>query len=99
MARQSATQDRFDVMIADPWTKSMDACKLTEALDSNTWDTTKPIEAIAKKRAKQLARRKTRVDAEQWTAVTSDPVAEFVYDDSEQNHAEVSDDDSVWTIL
>ena len=56
-----------DVMIADPLTKSMEADKLQAVLDTNIWDISQPIESVAKKRAKQLGRRKrqetiTRVD-------------------------------------
>ena len=45
-------------MVADPLTKSMEPVKLCEMLDSNRWNITQPIEAIAKKRAKQKSRRK-----------------------------------------
>ena len=46
------------VMLADPLTKQMEANKLIEALDSNTWNARQPIESVIKKRAKQLARSK-----------------------------------------
>ena len=48
-----------DVMLADPLTKVMEPVKLLEALESNFWDTQQPLESVIKKRAKQLARRKT----------------------------------------
>ena len=48
-----------DVMIADPLTKVMDPQKLLEALDSNYWSIKQPLEAVIKKKAKQLARRKS----------------------------------------
>ena len=48
-----------DVMIADPLTKTMEPDKLLEALDSNRWNFKQPIESVLKKKAKQLARRKT----------------------------------------
>ena len=51
-----------DVMIADPLTKAMEPDKLMAALDSNHWDIEQPIESVIKKRAKQLARRKTKAD-------------------------------------
>ena len=47
-----------DVMIADPLTKTMEPDKLVQALDTNNWDVSQPIEAVLKKRAKQLSRRK-----------------------------------------
>ena len=49
-----------DVMICDPLTKVMEPVKLTQALDSNEWDLTQPIESLLKKRAKQVQRRKTK---------------------------------------
>jgi hypothetical protein len=52
-----------DVMLADCLTKVMEPTKLIEALDSNYWDCTQPLDSIAKKKAKQLQRRKT-VDEE-----------------------------------
>jgi hypothetical protein len=51
-----------DVMLADPLTKSMEADKLNEALDVNRWSFEQPVESVLKKRAKQLARRKTPVE-------------------------------------
>ena len=48
-----------DVMLADPLTKVMEPVKLLEALESNFWDTQQPLESVLKKKAKQLARRKT----------------------------------------
>ena len=50
-----------DVMIADPLTKVMSPDKLVTAMQSNYWDTSQPIESVVKKRAKQLARRKTPI--------------------------------------
>jgi hypothetical protein len=40
----------------------MEPNKLNEALDSNYWNLTQPIESILKKRAKQLQRRKTPIE-------------------------------------
>ena len=48
-----------DVMLADPLTKSMEADKMNEAIDENRWSFKQPVESVLKKRAKQLARRKT----------------------------------------
>ena len=42
----------------DPLTKIMDPVKLQTALDSNAWSLTQPVASLAKKRAKQLQRRK-----------------------------------------
>jgi hypothetical protein len=53
-----------DVMIADPLTKQMDAGKLNEALTTNYWSFKQPVESVLKKRAKQLARRKTVPEAQ-----------------------------------
>ena len=47
-----------DVMLAGPLTKQMEASKLVEAMDSNTWNIRQPIESVIKQRAKQLARSK-----------------------------------------
>ena len=63
-ARPSETTDIVlwvdtDVMIADPMTKIMDPIKLQTALDTNEWSMRQPLESLAKKRAKQLQRRKT----------------------------------------
>jgi len=49
-----------DVMLADPLTKAMDCEKLNTALENNYWNIEQPIESVLKKRAKQLARRKTQ---------------------------------------
>ena len=49
-----------DVMLADPLTKAMDASKLMAALDDNYWSCMQPHESIIKKRAKQIARAKTK---------------------------------------
>ena len=62
-ARPTETTDRVqwidtDVMIADPLTKVMDPIKLQTALDTNEWSLVQPLESLAKKRAKQLQRRK-----------------------------------------
>ena len=46
-------------MLADPMTKVMEPVKLLEALETNYWDTSQPIDSVIKKKAKQLARRKT----------------------------------------
>ena len=53
-----------DVMLADPLTKAMEADKLMTALRTNSWDLTQPIESVIKKKAKQLARRKTKPEGE-----------------------------------
>jgi hypothetical protein len=47
-------------MLADPLTKAMDASKLMAALDDNYWSCMQPHESIIKKRAKQIARAKTK---------------------------------------
>ncbi len=49
-----------DVMLADPLTKATDASKLMDALDNNYWSCVQPHESIIKKRAKQIARSKTK---------------------------------------
>ena len=51
-----------DVMLADPLTKAMDAKYLVEALDNCYWNLGQPADSLIKKKAKQLARRKTPVD-------------------------------------
>jgi hypothetical protein len=53
-----------DVMVADPLTKVMEPTKLLATMDSNSWDVSQPIEAVAKKRAKQASRRKNFLTAE-----------------------------------
>ena len=51
-----------DCMLADPLTKVMEPVKLNEALNSNYWNLSQPIESVLKKRAKQLQRRKTPIE-------------------------------------
>ena len=52
-----------DVMIADPMTKVMEPDKLHTALDNNRWNFEQPIEAVLKKRAKQLKRKKNAISS------------------------------------
>ena len=63
-----------DVMIADPMTKIMEPDKLVAVMKTGYWNIEQPIESVLKKRAKQLARRKTKDD------LAEHPVEE--YDDS-----------------
>ena len=61
----------------------MDANKLNEALNTNYWSFKQPVESVLKKRAKQLARRKT------------DPDMVPMQDTSLPLKRELSEDDSI----
>ena len=78
-----------DVMLADPLTKQMEANKLVEAMDSNTWNIRQPIESVIKKRAKQLARRKNPETATEEKQATDESDGR---NDSDQEHSMTSMD-------
>ena len=50
----------IDVMIADAMTKPMPADKLLHSLKRNYWDLAQPIESVAKKRARQQQRQRSK---------------------------------------
>ena len=62
-----------DVMLADPLTKVMEPDKLVAAMQTGYWDIEQPIESVMKKRAKQAARsRKKLQDADDVVNVEED---------------------------
>ena len=49
--------------LADPMTKIMEPDKLVQVMQTGYWNIEQPIESVLKKKAKQLARRKTPIEA------------------------------------
>jgi hypothetical protein len=99
-----------DVMLADPLTKSMDAKTLVEALDNCYWDLTQPADSLIKKKAKQLARRKTPIDEGEIGSPPSkkkklqhqqQPIEYSIADDSDFVEPETADqdDEENWDVV
>ena len=83
----SITTDRIrwidtDVMLADPLTKAMDGEKLVKVMNTGRWSTLQPIDSIAKKKAKQLARKRklTEEPKDEWKPDEIIPPEHRMYD-------------------
>ena len=63
-----------DIMLADPLTKAMTGEKLIEAMRTNKWNLSQPIESLAKKRIKQAQRSAAKKEENFKKGVKAEPV-------------------------
>ena len=69
-----------DIMLADPLTKAMTGEKLIEAMRTNKWDLSQPIESLAKKRIKQAQRSAAKKEENLKKGAKADPVDKMKID-------------------